>query len=218
MASSTEVKEPVKDTLESKDVIKYYKVLRGDLIHYKFKYQVGLNIDKVPFNPTGACNPGGLYYTDLDNIHRFLNDGEYVAEVEPRGQVYADADLIKDDLGKCDLVNGRIFKWKTDRLFIVSLTPIGTWISNRPEIKLKALKYSGWCLRFIKSPTYEEKLLAVSSNGYAIRLITDPDDTLKLAAVKQNGLAWRFIKNPTKAITTAALAQDPKATNYGYNE
>lgn len=41
-----------------------YKIIRKDLTHNNFTYQIGKeNIDSVPFYPYGECNGGGLYFT-----------------------------------------------------------------------------------------------------------------------------------------------------------
>ena len=31
-------------------------------IQFGHKYKEGLNIDSIPFNPSGQCSPGGLYF------------------------------------------------------------------------------------------------------------------------------------------------------------
>lgn len=36
-----------------------------------FKYKKGLNFDHLRFKPWGVCEEGGLYFTDLENIHYF---------------------------------------------------------------------------------------------------------------------------------------------------
>ena len=36
----------------------FYKVLTTDCKHYDFTYQHGLNVDHIPFNPSGTCSLG----------------------------------------------------------------------------------------------------------------------------------------------------------------
>jgi hypothetical protein len=50
----------------------YYKLLRPDLTHYDFIYKEGLNVLNQPFNPDPECDNGGLYFSDLDNIFKWL--------------------------------------------------------------------------------------------------------------------------------------------------
>ncbi len=60
----------------------YVKVLRSDLTHNDYKYKVGLNKDKLPFNPTGSCKPGGLYFTTFANVMNFLDYGTLIADAD----------------------------------------------------------------------------------------------------------------------------------------
>ncbi len=72
--------------------LKYVKILHESMIHYDFEYKLGLNTDHRPFNPSGSGEPGGLYFTDLNNFYKFLDYGTLIADVEvPEGvKVYAD--------------------------------------------------------------------------------------------------------------------------------
>ncbi len=63
----------------------YVKVLRSDLTHNGFTYQLGLNIDDMPFDDNPLCG-GGLFFTDLENLSKFLSYGSKVAIVEPVGK------------------------------------------------------------------------------------------------------------------------------------
>jgi hypothetical protein len=46
--------------------MRFFKLLSQDLAHYDFQYQEGLNVDTLPFDASGACRPGGLYYTEFN--------------------------------------------------------------------------------------------------------------------------------------------------------
>ena len=74
--------------------------------HNGFKYQEGLNIDTIPFDPTGTCRPGGLYYSSED-IFAFLDYGDYIAEVE----IPEDAQVYEDP-------SRSIRKWKADKIIL----------------------------------------------------------------------------------------------------
>ena len=60
---------------------KFFKITNKDEMHYDFQYTDGLNILKEPFAETGSCVPGGLYFTDIDNILEFLHYGVYLREI-----------------------------------------------------------------------------------------------------------------------------------------
>jgi hypothetical protein len=100
---------------------KYFKVLRKDLCHHKFRYQIGLNVDTVPFDPTGSCKPGGLYFSDLAHIHLFFSRGELVGEIE----LPTDARVYVEP--------GDTRKLKADKLILKNIVPIADFILTHPE-------------------------------------------------------------------------------------
>jgi len=53
----------------------FYKFLSKDLVHHSFIYRLGINEDTLQFNPNGSCQTGGLYFSNLENILRFLEYG-----------------------------------------------------------------------------------------------------------------------------------------------
>ena len=61
----------------------YFKVTNKDENHYGFQYIEGLNVikDKFDDNPEHSCCAGGLYFTNIVNIFKFLNYGIYLREV-----------------------------------------------------------------------------------------------------------------------------------------
>ena len=67
--------------------MKFYKWINKDG-HRGLIYKEGLNVDPHPFNPSGDCRPGGMYYSRED-ILAFIDYGEDLYEVEPVGlEVY----------------------------------------------------------------------------------------------------------------------------------
>ena len=66
--------------------MKYYKIIDPDG-HNGLVYKEGLNVDPRPFNPSGDCEPGGIYFSRED-VFAFLIYGSRVYEVEPQGEVY----------------------------------------------------------------------------------------------------------------------------------
>ena len=66
--------------------MKYYKVVNRKG-HRGVKYKNGIVTDPLPFNPSGNCEKGGLYFARKD-ILSFLHYGDHIYEVEPIGEVY----------------------------------------------------------------------------------------------------------------------------------
>nr|QBK88685.1 MAG: hypothetical protein LCMiAC01_03630 [Mimivirus LCMiAC01] len=79
-------------------------------IHNGFKFEKGLNVDSIPFNPYGSCTPGGIYITEFDNAELWIdyNDNNNNSDNEPMhycwtvtipddAQVYIEEDKLKAD-------------------------------------------------------------------------------------------------------------------------
>ena len=83
----------------------YYKITNGNETHHDLQYHDGLNIDTVPFNPSGNCQSGGIYYSKED-ILAFVDYGCWIRKVE-----------IPDD-ARTYLNPGSPVKWKSDKVFL----------------------------------------------------------------------------------------------------
>ena len=66
--------------------MKYFKII-DSARHEGIVYKEGYNEDPLPFNPSGSCEPGGLYFASKD-IFAFYDYGTLVYEVEPVGEIY----------------------------------------------------------------------------------------------------------------------------------
>lgn len=86
--------------------MKYYKILNREENHNGMQYKTGLNVDILPFNPSGGCEDGGIYFAKED-ILAFLNYGCWIREVTlPDGEeVYENP-------------NGEPKKWKAHRVIL----------------------------------------------------------------------------------------------------
>jgi len=72
--------------------MKFYKILNEEEKHYGMQYKDGLNTDVLTFNPSGSCEPGGIYFTDAEHVFEFCSYGPWVREVTlPDGEeIYKD--------------------------------------------------------------------------------------------------------------------------------
>ncbi|MCA1980083.1 MAG: ankyrin repeat domain-containing protein, partial [Calditerrivibrio sp.] len=73
--------------------MKFYKIVNPEG-HYGLVYKEGLNIDPNPFNPSGNCTPGGIYFARED-ILAFLDYGEELYQVEPVEEIYEEPGFPK---------------------------------------------------------------------------------------------------------------------------
>lgn len=163
---------------------KYYKIIREDLNHSGFRYKFGLNIDTKPFkeNKHGS----GLHYTTRDNIFQYLDKGDLVAEVEPRGKIQKDEYCFDGEA------------WRTDKLFVKSMTMLEDWVATlSDEEKAAGLKKNGNLIKYIKDPSEEMQLAAVKSMYTSIRYIKNPSVKTQIAAIEQDCAAADYLKTTT---------------------
>src|SRR5271155_5484941 len=126
----------------------YYKVLKKNLLHHEHLYQLGLNEDKLKFNPTGECDSGGLYFCDLDDVARWIDlyiENEYVAEVK----------LLEDSL-----VVKQQEKYKTNKFVLQNLVLIGDFLETH-NLEKKAVLHNGYSIKYVKNQTPELCLIAL---------------------------------------------------------
>lgn len=50
----------------------FTKLINASGFHNGLEFQTGLNVDPIDFNPTGACQPGGIYFTDINFLGSWL--------------------------------------------------------------------------------------------------------------------------------------------------
>ena len=95
----------------------YYKITNEKENHNGLQYQDGVITDVIPFNPSGDCAPGGIYFIRED-IFAYLSYGPWIRRVE----------LLEDSLVYEN--PGSPKKWKADKVFLHS----------RREINLDVIK------------------------------------------------------------------------------
>ena len=86
----------------------FYKFLNDRKLHSGFQYKLGLNVDTIKFNPSGSCEPGGLYFSDNENIAKFTIFGNNIACIT----LLEDAQFYIDPEGD---------KYKTDKFYIEAI-------------------------------------------------------------------------------------------------
>ena len=172
--------------------------------HNGYQFQTGLNIDSIPFNPQGKCNPGGIYFCLFEDLQLWLN---YIDQE----MFYIRLVTIPDDA----LVWTEQNKFKADRLILSDRLEIGDLeIWKDPAYCLTAVKYDGFSLRFIKQQTPEICLAAVGEDGRALRYVLQQTPQICLAAVREDGRALRYVLQQTPEICLAAVREDGCALKY----
>lgn len=164
----------------------FHKFLHEDLTHHGMTYKVGLNEDVLPFNPSGDCESGGLYFTGRSQIHKFIDYGPKFATVliPDDAQVYYN---IRED--------GIILKFKSDKIVITSIDD-----SAPHEIYRTAVHKNGSTLQYVPSTLRNREicLTAVRECGIALKHVPNvlrSDRDICLAAIRENELAFEYVSS-----------------------
>lgn len=185
--------------------MQWYKILNRKWNHHGFQYKLGLNIDTVPFYPYGRCFPGGLYYTNKENLHKFLEYGCYIANIKipPGARVY------QEPSGD---------KWKADKIEIVSVEVYGKHpLFQDIDWVKEAIKKYDLVLAFINKPSEELCKFAIDLDWYSFRLINNPSESICLYALKKNPYVLPHIINQTEEMCLIAVKQDSRVLKYVLN-
>jgi len=178
--------------------MKYYKVVDSKRGHRGLFYKEGRNIDPLPFNPSGNCRKGGIYFARED-IFAFWDYGDEIYEVTPISEIYENPGRIKK--WKCKIVDLK-YIGKTNELKTVRhLVEDGADINIDDDYILYSTSAKGY-LRIVKylvekganiHAVDDCSLCSASTNGYldvvkylveqGADIHADDDDALRLASV-----------------------------------
>ena len=199
----------------------FYKVLHKDFIHFGFTYQHGLNVDHIPFNPTGICSVGGLYFTEVDKVSYWIDrfKSVYIAKVTipSNASVYVEKDKFKADRFVLDLNNKMLIKdfymWENDAFCKLAVSEADTYnlvfVRNQSdEICKLAVKHDYRALEYVINQTDEICKLAVSNHAYALEFVKDQTDEICKMALSKNGYGLEFIKVQTDELCKLALSKN----------
>ena len=179
--------------------------MNDDLKHFNFTYKKGLNVDTEPFNPTGECSKGGLYFCEESKCRfYFCHYGSKLAlvEIPNDSRVYVEED-----------------KFKADKLIIKKII---NFCDVDDEFWINILPKKYMILEYIKNPTYELYKLAVQEEGLALKHVKNQTNELCMLAIQQDGMALQYVKNQTNEMCELAVqhndSQNDSALQYVKNQ
>ena len=204
----------------------FYKLLTTDYKHFGFTYQHGLNIDRIPFNPSGICLMGGLYFTEVDEVSYWIDrfKSVYIAKVTIplNATVYVEKDKFKADQFVLDLDNKVLIKdfymWDNEEFCKISVSQADTYnlvfVRNQTdEICKLAVKHDYRALEYVINQTNEICKIAVNNHGFALEFVKDQTDDICKMAVK-NGYGLEFVKVQTDEICKIAVSKNGRALRW----
>lgn len=87
----------------------------------RFEYKIGENKDINPFDPSGSCKKGGLYYTDMKHGGEYawiFGDHVAIIEIPPTAQTYTEP---------CKT------KYKADTIIVKEIMPFSDFANSIPD-------------------------------------------------------------------------------------
>jgi len=183
------------------DDCQYYKVINSKLTHHGFQYQLGLNVDVVPFNNV-ECE-AGLHFCSATQVPFWLCYGSYLAFVE-----------IPHDAKVVHFKN----KSKADKIIITKIIKLEDWeLWKNRAFCLSAVSYNGKALQYVHDKTHDICLAAVKQCGEALGYVDNKTDELRIAAVEQSKNAILYVIDITEEICLALVnagGQNVSTLNY----
>ena len=196
----------------------FIKILNKKQNHKGFQYKQGLNVDIEPFNPSGTCLPGGLYFANIKNFLDFYSFGESMWRIliPKDAKIYVEENKYKGDKfileKQCyieDFSFLNIFSiWLKIRYFF-------SFCKNQTlEICMEAVKQNGLALEYVREQTQEICMEAVKKEGFALYYVKKQIPEICMQAVKQNGNALGYVEEQTPEICMEAVKQNGNALEW----
>jgi hypothetical protein len=199
---------------------RYWRLTNETEEHRGLQYKTGLNVDPLPFSPSGTCSEGGMYFfheSQLIYASDYVRGQKWMRPVTltPNSKVWAEKHKYKTSeftLGERALFylpeelymaavqqNGRALQYVKDQAF---------------DLCMAAVQQDGRALRFVNNQTFDLCMAAVQQDGLALRYVDDQIPELCIAAVQQDGVALEYVKDQTFDLCMAAVQQDGLALRY----
>jgi hypothetical protein len=212
---------------------KFVKLLARDLRHHHFQYKEGLNVDFIPFDASGECKPGGLYFTTQFHIGRWICDSWPLAAdvtVPPDAQLYQEPCHTKWKADRLVLSNIRPLhqylkehaaqccsaSLEIDRQLMVAVTALYRIVLNQDNVSqcLEAIQRSALNLAFIEQQTAEMCALAVRLDGLALRHVKKQTEELCLVAIKNQPESLQYVEEQTDEMCVLAVSLDKSCVQW----
>jgi hypothetical protein len=178
-----------------------------DHTHNGFKYNLGLNMDFHPFNPSGTCKGGGLYFTTMPHINNFRCFGPKIGVLE----LYPDAQFYCEPSAN---------KYKTNKIIVKQIyNDYIDFLTNFPqteEICENVVKENGLLLQYVINQTPRICELAVRENGGALKYVKQQTPELCKIAINCNAFAFAYVKKHTFELYELAIRKDARASQFIY--
>lgn len=180
----------------------FYKLTNESENHNGFQFKTGLNIDTVEFNPKGRCQQGGIYFTELIYVLKWLKyNGKRMKKIR------------KVLIPNCAMVYVEKYKFKANKMILGESMNLDNFLSSGKitmEMFLIAVKENDYVFECIPEEIKNKRicLAAIKRNGVALKYVPDRLKTEDICstAINQNGLALEYVPENIKRIENFSWA------------
>lgn len=147
-----------------------------------FEYKPGHIEDHVPFNPTGSCKPGGIYFTLREYLPEFRRFGDKAVVIT----LYDDSRVYVEDR-----------KFKADKFFVESIVNLRDVIDDQTSVKTLMAMLEYPYKRFGNPTTREVWNYAVCNTPDALQFIPRKKQIYSMCrnAVVTHALAIKHVRD-----------------------
>lgn len=186
--------------ISQKNNLTFVKMTNTDERHGAMKYETGLNTDCVPFDWTGECKTGGLYFTEESRIPDFLYWGENVRKV-----TVPDSALVYIEENK----------YKTNKFILGEKETLEKYLSSKDGYQLFKMLQRDWLiLHYINDRPEDFYINVVESMPNSLCVIKNQTKEICMAAVQKNPATIIFVKNQTKELCKAAYLKNRETIRF----
>ena len=123
--------------------MKFWKLLNEAENHHNLQFCTGRVDDPLPWNPHGDCEPGGIYFTDAENIFNFLDFGPWIriVEVPEDAEIYENPGIPKKWKASAVILGERRNIWDVE--VIKELIEAGADVHAREDWALRMAAHNG---------------------------------------------------------------------------
>ena len=188
----------------------YYRLTVSNECHNGFKYKTGRNIDPLPFNPTGMCKAGGLYFCHATRLFLYR---DWLTECNDTWIREVDLSEMKDEPVWC-----MPDKFKAHQLVLKERTKYSYYVDDYmpPAMVREMVMDRHWAIGALRHQTPELCKIAIRHDAELVDCIRYQTPELCMMAVRRDPNALRCVswENRTVAVCVAAV----KAAPYLFND
>jgi hypothetical protein len=220
---------------EAGDTI-FYRITNYGENHNGFQYKTGVNVDTIPFNPTGKCTRSGLYFfSKYQLVHwdSYCLGAYHIREVSFDGledaRIYRENEIYKCD--KFRLADRKVFTKYIPDYFDFSNRDVyerilkhdkkaHMYIANQTrQYCLDKVREKFSNIKYIKKQTHEICMININNSKInpkmVINTIRKITPELFMAMVKRNGFYVRYFNTDNcPEICIEAVKRTPLAIQY----